>query len=178
MTATYDDYRRALADLKELPALTAGDLKRAADAHSRARELAEKSETASQRMTADSLRAIEAQLAAARAALDSLGTSNLVPPQMRPSGGVHTATRDDIAEAQETLAASVHQLRQAVESEIRRGEAENARLVREAAERERLAREVAQRASAAEARRRMLIRLGVMACVALVVLVVILKVII
>lgn len=175
MTSTYDDYSRALTELKDLPARLAADLDEAKKTHNQATALADKAVTAAEAAAADTAKAIEAQLAAARTALEPLGKANLVPPRTRGSGGSKPgATRADVAEAEQALAAAVNQVRYAVQAQIARTEAENQRLAREAAERERLAREAAERAAAAAARRKKLIQVGAVAALVLVVLIVIL----
>jgi hypothetical protein len=177
MTVNYEDYRRALLQLKELPSRTAADLEHAKQTRAQADALADKAVSSADDAAADTLKAIEAHLTASRAALEPLGRSNLVPPHIRPSGGIATATRDDVAKAQQGLAAAVNALRQIVKAEIQRIESENERLAREGAERERLAREAAARVAAAAARRKKLIRLGAVGTMLLVVLIVILIVI-
>ncbi len=170
MTTTYDDYRRALTQLKDLPARMAADLEQAKKSHAKATGIADKAVMAAGAVAADTIKAVEAQLAAARTALEPLGKSNLVPPRTRGSGSKGNATRADVAEAQQALAAAVNQVRYAVQAQIAWTEAENQRLAREAAERERLASEAAERAAAAAARRKNLIRLGAAAAFAVVVL--------
>jgi hypothetical protein len=173
VTTTYDSYRRALAQLKDLPSRTAADLEHGKRSHDHAGALADDAVRTADAAADDMLKAIEAQLTSARSALEPLGTSNLVPPHIRPSGGVTTASRDDVAKAQQSLAAAVNQLRQAVQSELHRSEVDHERLAREAAERERLARDAGERTTAA-VRRKQLIRLGVAGAVLLAALVVIL----
>jgi len=174
MTTTYDDYRRALTQLKDLPARTAADLDQAKKTHDQAIDLADKAVTSSEAAAADTTKAVEAQLAAARSALEPLGKSNLIPPRTRASGSKMAATRVDVAEAQRALVAAVSQLRYAVQAQIARTEAENQRLARETAERERLAWETAQRAAAATSRQKKLIQVGAAAAAAALVLIVIL----
>lgn len=156
MTAAYDDYRHALARLRDLPGRTTVDLDHIRQAHVQASALADQAVSAADASASGAITAVEAQLAAARAVLDPLGRSNLIPPRIRPSGGASNATRDDIARAQQAVAAAINHLRRAVQAEIRRIESENERLAREAADRERRTREAAERA----ARRRKLIQLG------------------
>lgn len=165
MTATYNEYRRALDSLLVLPAQTAAELDHARKEQERAAQLAQQAVSSAQGISANANKAIEAQLAAARGALEPLGKSNLIPPQIRPSGGLMAATRDDIAQAQQALAHGVNTLRKVVQDEIARIEAENERLAREATERERAAREAADRAAAARARRRHLMQAGAAATV-------------
>lgn len=175
MTSTYDDYRRALTQFKDLPTRLAADLDQAKKTHGQATALADKAVTAAEAAVADTTKAVEAQLAAARFVLEPLGKANLIPPRTRASGGKNNAaTRADVAEAQQALAAAVNQLRYAVQAQIAMIEAENQRLAREAAERERLAREAAERAAAAAARQKKLIQVGAAAAMVLVVLIVIL----
>jgi hypothetical protein len=176
MTTTYDDYRRALAQLSDLPSRIAADLNETQQTHVRAGALADGAVSAADARASAAMTAIQAQLAAARQALEPLGKQNLIPPRIRPSGGANTATRDDVLKAQQSLAAAVNQLRLAIQSEIERTRAESERLAREEAERNRLAREAAERASAAAARRRRQIQVGVAAALVLAVLIVIMAV--
>jgi hypothetical protein len=176
VTDTYDDYRRALTELRELPTLAAADLDHSRQTHVRADALADEAISAADTAGSGTLRAIEAQLAASRLALQPLGRSNLIPPRIRPSGGARTANRDDILEAQRCLAGAVNRLRQAAQAELGRTEAENGRLARESAERERLAREAAERVAAAASHRKRLLGFGVAAALLLIVLIVIVAV--
>jgi hypothetical protein len=166
MTATYDNYCHALAQLRDLPSRTAADLDHSRETHARADAMAYDSISAAEATASETLRVVEAQLAAARTALEPLGKSNLIPPRIRPSGGAGTATRDEIRRVQHSLAAAVNQVRQVAQSEIERIESDRRRLAREAAERH----------SAAAARRKRLIRAGVAAAAVVVVLVVILAI--
>lgn len=160
---TYDDYKRALAVLHNLPGRTTADLDHARQTHAQANVLADKAVSAADASALSAMTAVEAQLTAARAVLAPLGRSNLIPPRIRPSGGVSRATRDDVAEAQQALAAGVNHLREAVQAEMTRIEAETRRSSREAADRERMAREHAAREAAerAAARHKKHIQLGV-----------------
>lgn len=175
MTSTYDDYRRALTQLKDLPAQLGADLDQAEKGYGQATSLADKAITEAEAVAADTTKAVEAQLTAARSAIEPLGKSNLIPPRSRASEGSNRAvTRADVAEAQQALAVAVNQLRYAVQAHIQRTEAENQRLASEAAERERLAREAAERAAAAAARRKKLNQLSAATAIVLVILIVIL----
>jgi len=174
MTPGYDDYRKALAQLKDLPSRMAADLEQAKKTHNQATALADNAVTAADAAAADTTKAVEAQLAAARSALEPLGKSNLIPPRTVASGSKTAATRADVAEAQQALAAAVNKVRYAVKAEVERTEAENQRLAREAIERERRAREAAERAAAAAARRKKLIQASAATALALVILIVIL----
>jgi len=176
VTATYDDYRRALTRWRDLPAGVAVDLDQARLTHDRAGVLADDAITAADAAASKTLRALEAQLAAARLALEPLGKSNLIPPRIRPSGGVRAATGDDVLRAQQALAAAVNQVRHVAQAEIGRMEAESGWQAREAADRRRSAEEAADRAAAAAVRRKRLIQVGVAAALVLAVLIVIVAV--
>ncbi|MGE3843528.1 MAG: hypothetical protein AB7I50_18305, partial [Vicinamibacterales bacterium] len=174
MNRNYDDYRRALNTLRDLPAQTAADLERAKQTQSHAAGLADQAVKAADATATSALGFVESQLSAARSALEPLSMSNLVPPQIRASATEATATRDDVSKAQAALAQAVNQLRQAVQDHIQRQEAENERKARDASERERLAREAAQRAAAAAELRNRMIRIAAVAALALLLLIVIL----
>jgi cobalamin biosynthesis Mg chelatase CobN len=174
MTTDYAAYREALAQLKDLPARMAADLEQAKKAHNQATALADQAVMVADAAAADTTKAVEAQLAVARSALEPLGKPNLIPPRTRASGGRKTAaTRADVAEAQQALAVAVNQVRSTVKAQVERTEAENQRLAREAIERERLAREAAEQAAAAAARRKKLIQVSAATGAALVVLILI-----
>ncbi len=177
MMARYKDYLRSLEEIIMLPARTSSSLEEARQTHDQAIALADQAVGAADVVAAESFKTIEAQLAEARTALNLLDRANLVPPQIRASGGIATASRDDVAMAYRTLASAVHQLRQAVESEIKRIKVEDERRSRESAERARLAQEAAERAAVAAARRKKLIRLGMIGVVLLVFAIVILAVV-
>jgi len=155
---TYDDYKRALALLRDLPSHTSADLEHARQTHAQASALADRAGSAADASASSAIRAVEAQLSAARAVLAPIGRSNLIPPRIRPSGGVSRATRDDVAQAHQALATAVNHLREVVRAETTRIEAESGGLAREAADREHMARGAAERAAA---RRKKLIQFGV-----------------
>lgn len=167
---TYDDYKRALVLLRDLPGRTDADLEHARQTHAQATALADSAATAADSSAAGAIAAVEAQLTAARTVLAPLDRSNLIPPRIRPSGGVGRATRDDVAHAQAALATAVNHLREAVRAEMARIEAESGRLTRAAGDRERMAREAAERAAA---RRKKLIQFGVAGVLVLLLLIMI-----
>ena len=170
VTIAYDDYRRALDRVRDLPAQTAAELGDARQAQDRAGLLAERAVATAQLTADDATKAIEAQLAAARTVLELVDKPNLIPPHIRPSGGPKTATRDDIASAQQALAAGVNTVRQVVQAEIKRIGLEAAERLRAA----RAAADAAARTAAARARRRRLIKIAVFTAVPTAILIVIL----
>lgn len=172
MSRSYDDYRRAVDALGDLPSQIAADLERAKETQSHAAGLADQAVTTADVTATSALAFVELQLSAARTALEPLGMTNLVPPQIRASATEGTATRDEVSKAQGALAQGVNQLRRAVQDQIQRTEAQNAGLAREAAERDRLAREAAQRASEAAERRKRMFRVAAAAALILLILVV------
>ncbi|HET9893934.1 MAG TPA: hypothetical protein VFQ44_03275 [Streptosporangiaceae bacterium] len=176
MTTTYDGYLRALTQLRDLPDRIAADLDETKQTRIRADALANGAVATAEASASATLKAIEAQLAAARAALVPVAKSNLVPPRIRPSGAAKTATSGDVIRAQQSLAVAVNRLRQAVQSEISRSDCERERLARAEAQRKRLAREAAERIAAAAARRKRLIGAGIGLTLVLAVLIVVLVV--
>jgi hypothetical protein len=170
---TYDDYKRALTMMRDLPGRTSTDLEQARQAHTQASALADRAASAADASASGAITAVEAQLNAARAVVAPLGRSNLIPPRIRPSGGVSRATRDDVIQAQQALAVAVNQLREAVSGEMTRMQAESARLAREAADRERMARQAAERAAARRKRHIQFGAAGVLVLLLLVVIVII-----
>lgn len=167
---TYDDYMHALALLRDLPGRTDADLEHARQTHAHAAALADSAASAADASASEAITAVEAQLSAARTVLAPVDRSNLIPPRIRPSGGVGRATRDDVARAQQALAAAVNHLREAVRAEMTRIEAESGRLTTAAGDRESMAREAAERAAA---RRKKLIQFGVAGVLVLLLLIVI-----
>jgi hypothetical protein len=184
VNTSFDDYRRALAALRDLPVRAAADFEHARQTHAQASSFADRAASAAGASASGAVRAVEAQLSAARAALEPLGRANLIPPRIRPSQSFASATREDVAKAQQELAAAVNYLREAVRAEIRRIEGDNERLAREAVERERLAREAAERerlardaAERAAIRRKKLIWSGITAVLGLIAVILILIVV-
>lgn len=177
MRSAEDDYRRALAEIAELPAQFAAALNQSKLTHARAIAVADQAVESADALSSDSLRSVEDQLADARTVLGRLGKANLVPPHIRPSGGAAGGTRDDVAAAQQALAVSVNCLRQAVEDEVRRAEVEERERAREAAERAQLAREAAERAAAAMVHRKKILRLSSFVAVFLALAVIVLVII-
>lgn len=180
MTGTYNDYRRALEGLRDVPGRTSADLEQAREEHLRTSALADRAAGDAEASASGAMAAVEAQLTAARAVLGPLGKASLVPPRIRPSGGVSSATRDEVADAQQRLAVAVNHLRLAVSAEEERIRSGTERLAREAAERERRAREAADRERRAQAareraslRRKKQVQFGVAGAVLLLVLVII-----
>jgi hypothetical protein len=173
----YNYYRCVLEGLRDLPGRTSADLEQARQDHLWASALADRATGDAEASSSGSTAAIEAQLTAARANLAPLGKANLIPPRIRPSGGVGSATRDEVADAHQRLAAAVNHLRLAVSAEQEHIQSERERLVREAAERQRKAQEAADREARAQAaaelaamRRKRQIQLGIAGAILLVLL--------
>lgn len=176
MTIGYDDYRRDLLRLRDLPGQLTADVDQAKQSEAAAIDLAARAVSASDTTAANALTFVESQLAAARTALEPLGKADLIPRQIRASGGISSATRHEVTQAQHALAAAVNQVRVLVQAEIRRVESENDRLARAAAYRERLARDAAERAAAESLRRTRIIQAAAAGAALLTVLIVILVV--
>lgn len=177
MTVTYGDYIRALQRLRDLPEQTESGFQQAGHAYAHAVDLAARATTAANAAGEETTDAIEAQLKAARAALESIGRASLIPPRIRPSDIPKAATSADVAEAQKALSRAVTVVRDSVQAELRRIEIENERLAREAADRLKLEKEAAARAAAQRARRRRLMQISVATAVTTVILLVILTLI-
>jgi hypothetical protein len=179
-TGPYNDYRRALERLRDLPGRASADLEQASQQHLRASALADQATDDAEASASGSTAAIEAQLTAARAILAPLRKANLIPPRIRPSGGVSSATRDEVGDAHQRLAAAVNHLRLAVSAEQDHIQSERERLAREAAERQRKAQEAADREARAQAaarlaamRRRRQIQFGIAGAILLLLLAII-----
>ena len=120
MTPTYEQYRSALGGLKDLPGRTEADVRQADEVRTKALALADQAVARAKQEVDTASTAIQNELQTARGQVEALGRANLVPPQIRASGGASSATRQDVSDSKAQLRLAVRALRRAVDSEAQR----------------------------------------------------------